>query len=142
MKEISNQQHVLSDGLEQLAAQTHGLLSTYADHARALDEATNTTANLLETVVAVNDNIATMENARISSLGGLGIGRWVPYIISPIATLLLGSYGLEPSATRNLGLVALGEVVGFVAAHVQRLAVPYMALFARDMANNSTVISP
>lgn len=141
MKEQSNKQHMLSTGLEQLTIQTSGLLSTYADHARALDEATNKTTNLLEAVVAVTDNIDTIGNAQKSSRYGLGISHWVPYIIGPIATLLLGSYGLEPSATRNLGLVALGEVVGFVVSHVQGLAMPYMAFFAGNMANNSTLTS-
>lgn len=91
--------------------------------------------------MAVTGNIATIGNAQKSSLYGLGISHWMPYIIGPVATLLLGSYGLEPSATRNLGLVALGEVVGFVISQVQGLAMSHMAFFVDNMANNSTLTS-
>lgn len=107
----------------------------------ALDEAKNTTADLLDTVVAVADNIASIEDARHSSIYGFGIGHWMPYIISPVAMLLLGSYGLEPSAVRNLGLVALGEVVGFVVSHVPRLTMLYFAPFTDNMTSNNTITS-
>lgn len=141
MHQLSQQQHRLSAGLEHLTVQTNDLLSTYAEHVLALDEARNTTADLLDTVVAVADNIASIEDARHSNIYGFGIGHWMPYIISPVAALLLGSYGLEPSAVRNLGLVALGEVVGFVVSHIPRLPMLYFAPFADNWANNNTVAS-
>lgn len=141
MNELSRQQQLLSSSLEWLAAQHSGLLSTYADHAQALDAVRNTTVDLLDTVVAVADNIATIQDARKSFLYDFGISRWLPYIISPIAALLLGSYGLEPSATRNLTLIALGEVVGFVVSHARWLTMPNVAFFAESMTNNSDVAS-
>lgn len=141
MHELSRQQAMLSTSLERLTVETSGLLSSYADHARVLDETKNTTVDLLDTVVAVADNIATIEEARHSSFYHLGISRWMPYIISPVATLLLGSYGLEPSAMRNLSLVALGEVVGFMVSQVQQLTVSHLPFFADNLANNNTMVS-
>lgn len=141
MDQLSQQQRMLSDGLEQFTTQTSGLLTTYAEHAQALEEAKNTTTDLLESVAAVTEKIGNLQDVRHSSLFGLGISHWVPYIVSPIATLLLGSYGLEPSAMRNLGLVALGEVFGFVVSHARQVTESYMTVFAYTVVNNETVTS-
>lgn len=142
MHELSQQQHMLSSGLDRLTMVTSDLLSTYSNHSRALDEAKNMTADLLITVAAVADNLAAIEDSRNSSLYDLGISHWMPYIVSPIATLLLGSYGLAPSAIRNLSLVALGEVVGFVVSHIQRLTMSQVAIFVDNTASNKTMASP
>lgn len=74
-----------------------------------------------------------IEEASHSYFQGLGLSGWVPYIVSPIVTLLLGSYGLGPSAIRNLGLVALGEVVGYSVSYYNRVTIP-RSLFATDEA--------
>ncbi len=49
-------------------------------------------------------------------------GRWWPYIVCPAASLVMGSYGLPPSAFRNLALVVLGELAGALLASYDRLA--------------------
>ena len=37
-----------------------------------------------------------------------GLAGWWPYIVCPAASLWMGSYGLTPSAARNLFLISLG----------------------------------
>lgn len=81
---------------------------------------------------------ATIEKASQSRWTLLGLGNWVPYIVSPVATLLLGSYGLAPSATRNLGLVALGEGFGFLVAHFPTYSTFLMDAGSRLVPNNGT----
>lgn len=92
------------------------------------------TDDLLDTLEEVAVAAAIIEEANYSYLRGFGLSSWVPYIISPIATLLLGSYGLAPSAFRNLGLIALGEVVGFSVSHLNCVTFPWPPLFATDEA--------
>lgn len=43
-------------------------------------------------------------------------GHWWPYVICPAFSLVMGSYGLPPSVTRNIALIALGETFGFAIA--------------------------
>ncbi|GKT70894.1 nuclear membrane fusion protein kar5 [Colletotrichum tofieldiae] len=72
--------------------------------------------DLLETL---DDMVASTSEVR----GSLGYRSswtsWLPYVICPAASLLMGSYGLPPSAVRNIGLIALGEVAGFVVSYAK-----------------------
>lgn len=79
-----------------------------------------------------------LEGASISYLGGSGLFKWVSYIVSPVVTLMLGSYGLAPSAMRNLGLVLLGEFVGFFVCHADRILLPWSFFAATNAMNNTT----
>lgn len=117
-------QHALSTNLDGLVTTAESLTSKYKDQAHAITEAKNMTNEILETLEGVAGTAAMIEEADRSRWGGSGIGKWVPYIISPVATLLLGSYGLAPSAMRNLGLLVLGELVGFSVTHLDRFKVP------------------
>lgn len=128
-------------GLDRLAAKTDGLSSKYDDHIYAMSEAKNMTTEILDTLQGVATNAAMIEEASHSLLRGFGIsvGCWVPYIISPLATLLLGSYGLAPSAMRNLGLVALGEVIGFSFNILNGIMTPWMASTANEMVGNNNI---
>lgn len=79
------------------------------------------TNEVLETLEAVAGATAKIEEADRLRWGSVGLGSWIPYIISPATTLFLGSYGLAPSALRNLGLVALGEVIGLCVTHFDHI---------------------
>jgi hypothetical protein len=81
------------------------LSSSYDDHTELLYQAQNQTSEILETLEDTAASVSTIGD--ILSLHSSTSSRW-PYFWSPIASLVLGSYGLRPSAPRNLGLVALG----------------------------------
>ncbi|CAN8098167.1 unnamed protein product [Discula destructiva] len=138
MEAFSMRQHALSTNLERLVTTTEYISSKYEDHARAIIEANNITNEILETLEGVAGTAAMIEEAERSRWGNLGLGRWLPYILSPVATLLLGSYGLAPSAIRNLGLVVLGEVVGFSVSHLERFTALLGDLAFNNLAGNNT----
>ncbi|ROW13508.1 hypothetical protein VPNG_04426 [Cytospora leucostoma] len=121
---LSARQQSLAEGLDRLTSVADDLSSKHEDHSHALDEAKNKADEILDTLQGVAVSATIIEEASHSYFQGIGIRGWVPYIVSPIATLLLGSYGLAPSALRNLGLVALGEVLGFSVTHLNRITVP------------------
>lgn len=82
-----------------------------------------------------------LEGASLSYFGGSGLFRWASYIVSPVVTLMLGSYGLAPSAMRNLGLVVLGEFVGFLVCHADRIYAPWSSFAATRAMDNTTSTS-
>lgn len=133
-------QHQLSANLERLAATTDNIASTYEDHAQAVIEVKNMTNEVLETLENVSGATAKIKEADRLRWGSSGLGSWMPYILSPAATLFLGSYGLAPSALRNLGLVALGEVIGLWVTHFDRITRSWTILGLFDNAVvNATV---
>lgn len=140
MEAYSWRQHALSTNLERLAAASDNLSSEYENHAHGIIETKNMTNEILETLEIVAGTAAMMKEADRSRWGGPSFGGWVPYIVSPAITLFLGSYGLAPSAMRNLGLVALGEVVGFWVTHFNRSTMPWTVLTFEDTITiNNTV---
>ncbi|KAJ4423098.1 hypothetical protein N0V82_002227 [Gnomoniopsis sp. IMI 355080] len=131
MEAYSWRQIALTKNLEKLATTTENLSTKYEDHAHAIKEAKNMTSEILETLESVTSAAAMVEEADRSRWGGSGFGGWMPYIVSPAATLFLGSYGLAPSAMRNLGLVALGEMVGFWVTNFDRITNSWTAKLAQ-----------
>lgn len=111
------------------------------DHTRSLNEAQNITNDILGTLDEVAASAMILEGASLSYLGGSGLFRWMSYIISPIVTLILGSYGLAPSALRNLGLVALGEFLGFLFCHSERVFANWPFFAATYSVQNTTITS-
>lgn len=118
---------------------TDGLSSKYDEHFSGINEAKNATKEILETLAGVAASTAMLEDAKRSHWSGFSFGGWVPYIIGPVATLLLGSYGLAPSAMRNLGLVALGELVGFSVSNLHDISMSWFSSPVGEMVGNSTV---
>lgn len=142
MEAYSLRQNVLSANLERLAATTDNLSSKYEDHTHAITEANNMTNEILETLESVAGTAAMIEEADRSRWGNPGFGGWMPYIFSPAVTLFLGSYGLAPSAIRNLGLVALGEIVGFSVTHFDGITMPWTTMLGQfDAAVTNTTVS-
>lgn len=132
-------QQTLSTNLERLVTTSENLSSKYDAHTQAINEARNMTNEILETLESVTGTAAMMKKADQSRWLGSGFGGWVPYIISPAATLSLGSYGLAPSGIRNFGLIVLGEMVGFCVTHVDRITMPWMMWAFDHKTINSTM---
>ncbi|POS74960.1 hypothetical protein DHEL01_v206644 [Diaporthe helianthi] len=124
LQELFERQQVLAGGLDQLTSTTLTLSMKQDDQVRSLKEAQNMTNDILGTLDEVAASAMVLEGASQSYLGWSGLFRWTSYIVSPVVTLMLGSYGLAPSALRNLGLAALGEVFGYLLCHSDRIFVP------------------
>lgn len=138
MEAYFKRQQVLSTNLDRLVTTTENLSAKYEDHASAITEAKNMTNEILDILEGVAGTAAIIEEADRSQWGGLGLGGWAPYIASPVATLLLGSYGLPPSVMRNLGLILLGEFFGFSVSHFDRFAVSFGVLPFHSLGGNNT----
>lgn len=111
------------------------------DHVRSLSEAQNMTNDILGTLDEVAATAVILEEASQSFVGRSGLFRWMSYIVSPVVTLVLGSYGLAPSALRNLGLVVLGEAFGFLLCHSNRIYVPWRFVATTHGVGNTTSTS-
>ncbi|KZL71430.1 nuclear membrane fusion protein Kar5 [Colletotrichum tofieldiae] len=114
--ELAGRQEHLEKGLVRLLGITEDLSSKYESHTEKLDLAQKMSGDLLETL---DDMVASTSEVR----GSLGYRSswtsWLPYVICPAASLLMGSYGLPPSAVRNIGLIALGETVGIFVLSIE-----------------------
>ncbi|KAJ4393243.1 hypothetical protein N0V93_002451 [Gnomoniopsis smithogilvyi] len=141
MEADSWRQNTLSMNLERLTATTDDLLSKCEEHAFAITEAKNMTNEILEMLESVAGTAAVIEEAERSRWRDSGLGGWMPYIVSPATTLFLGSYGLAPSAVRNLCLVALGEIIGFSMTNINRITMPWTTMVGQfdRVAANTTV---
>ncbi|KAK1989091.1 nuclear membrane fusion protein Kar5 [Colletotrichum cereale] len=116
--ELAGRQEHLEKGLVRLLDITEDLSSKYESHTEKLDLAQQISGDLLETL----DNMVISTSEVRNSLGyRASWTSWLPYVICPAASLLMGSYGLPPSAVRNIGLIVLGEIAGFVISYAQNL---------------------
>ena len=84
-----------------------------------LVQARNITNEILDTLESTASSATEIKGSLLRDSGARG---WWPFVICPTASLVMGSYGLPPSAFRNLGLVALGEVLGLVISSYNRLS--------------------
>jgi hypothetical protein len=83
------------------------LTTKYDVHTDLLQQVQNITNEILDTLGETAASAATVGDV-FSGQRPL-TSRW-PYIWCPVASLVMGSYGLPPSLLRNIGLVALGKV--------------------------------
>lgn len=139
--ELSARQQALAGGLDRLTSAAETLSARQDDHARSLSDAQNITNDILDTLDEVAASAMILEEASLSYFGGSTLFKWFSYIVSPVVTLMLGSYGLAPSAMRNLGLVVLGEFVGFLVCHTDRIFVPWSFFAATKPIDNTTSTS-
>jgi len=72
---------------------------------RILESAHNWTSNILSSLEVATMTVSTLQKPLLK----LGTAVWWPYVLCPVASLTLGSYGLQPSLTRNLALLGLGK---------------------------------
>lgn len=82
------------------------LFTQYDDQSRHLQRAKDMTTEILVSLQDTADSAATVGEAMLRRSA---VGSWWPYIWCPVASLVMGSYNLPPSAIRNVALVALGE---------------------------------
>ncbi|RYP29346.1 hypothetical protein DL767_006762 [Monosporascus sp. MG133] len=104
--ELQRRQDILEHGLQRLVDVTEGLSTKYDDHTELLYRARNMTSDILSTL---EDTAASASFIGDSFSKHDSASSWWPYIWCPAASLVMGSYGLPPSALRNLGLLALGQ---------------------------------
>ncbi|WQF86175.1 Putative nuclear fusion protein Kar5 [Colletotrichum destructivum] len=95
---------------------TEDLSSKYESHTDNLDLAQRLSGSLLETL---DDLVISTSDVRGSLSHRSSWTSWLPYLMCPAASLLMGSYGLPPSAVRNFGLIVLGELAGLVVSYVR-----------------------
>ncbi|KAI1652488.1 hypothetical protein F4813DRAFT_400985 [Daldinia decipiens] len=122
--ELESRQANLEEGMQRLIGITENLAVKYDDHTSLLHQARNITNDILETL---EDTAAEAANVGNSILKQSSVSSWWPYVWCPAASLVLGSYGLPPSAMRNLALLTLGEVAGLTISSIQ-LSAPTIKL--------------
>ncbi|PWI68941.1 hypothetical protein PCL_01326 [Purpureocillium lilacinum] len=109
--EIIRRQEAIEAGMENLAELADTLTVKHDGHRKALHDAQETAEQVLDTLESVSTSAGTLQG---SILSGLGMAKWWPYLLCPVTTLMVGSYGLPPSAMRNMLLLGLGEAAGFI----------------------------
>ncbi len=110
-------------GMQKLLDIAENLSSKFNTHAYVLQQAHNLTNDILDTL----EETATSATALQGSLLQYGGSSWWPYIICPTVSLVMGSYGLPPSAFRNLGLFALGELAGWAVSSFDQLTTGFLS---------------
>lgn len=72
---------------------------------KILESTHNQTLTLLSSLEFATVSIGALQKPLVK----LSTAIWWPYIICPVASLTLGSYGLQPSLVRNLLLLGAGK---------------------------------
>ncbi|KAK4180081.1 hypothetical protein QBC36DRAFT_358296 [Triangularia setosa] len=108
---LAQRQDALEQGVDRILAATDKLSDKVEDHTTMLKQANNITNEILDALeetaaAALTVNELLFKTATTKS--------WWPFIVCPSASLVLGSYRLQPSMLRNFGLLALGEGIGFL----------------------------
>ncbi len=114
---------------------TEELSSKFDTHVELLDQATNVTSDIFDTL---KDAAAVAENVNQYIHQGATNGGWWQHVIWPAVSLVLGSYGLPPSVFRNLGLLALGEALGLLVSSFKSLDPPFSFDTAGSIFGNMT----
>lgn len=91
-------------------------------------QAQNLTNDILDTLENSAQSATSIQDALTQHSGGR---NWWPYIICPVVFLVAGSYGLPPSAIRNLGLLALGGLTAVVISFYEHLSLSSLLTLAK-----------
>jgi hypothetical protein len=91
--------------MERIVDMTKILESKYENHATRLSEFQERSDEILEVLGEAAESATAVKGALHNVPGFSG---WWPHVICPAASLIMGSYGLPPSAARNLVLVTFG----------------------------------
>ncbi|KID77923.1 Nitrilase/cyanide hydratase and apolipoprotein N-acyltransferase, partial [Metarhizium brunneum ARSEF 3297] len=102
---VMRKQERVQEGMEELSLLADLVADKHHSHQEMLQSAQNETAYLLASLEAASFSMGNLR-ASFSDLGSVG---WWPYIICPAVSLVLGSYRLQPSATRNILLLGVVE---------------------------------
>ncbi|OAA51684.1 hypothetical protein NOR_00277 [Metarhizium rileyi] len=106
---VIRQQEQVQEGMEQLSRLAEQVTDRHKAHEEMLKMAHNETNHILLLLEATSFSVAGLRK----SFSDLGSASWWPYVICPAASLVFGSYGLQPSIARNLLLLGAGEIAGF-----------------------------
>lgn len=120
--------------MDRLLTTTESLSSKLDDHSGMLKQANNITSDILD---ALEDTAAAAASLNQSFLTTVTTQSWWPFIVFPTASLVMGSYGLPPSIFRNLGLFALGEVIGFTVSSYDRITSHFFFSSTEVISNNT-----
>ncbi|KAG5993337.1 hypothetical protein E4U43_003531 [Claviceps pusilla] len=107
---VMRQQESIQKAMENLQGIADVVLEKQMTQDKILESAHNHTSNILSSLEVATLTVRTLQKPLLK----LGTAIWWPYVICPVTSLTLGSYGLQPSLTRNLALLGLGELAGFL----------------------------
>src|SRR5690349_17697411 len=99
----------IHQGLDRLLSAADNLSGRLEHHADIVDQAQGRSDKLLNTL---EEAAVSATAVRGSMFRPSGWTSWWPYVLCPTASLVMGSYGLPPSAFRNLALITLGTCTG------------------------------
>ncbi|RDA91016.1 hypothetical protein CP533_3139 [Ophiocordyceps camponoti-saundersi (nom. inval.)] len=108
---ITQSQKNIESGMQRLSKAASALSLEQERQAVNLERAQQSALQISDMLISAS---ASAENFKNSLMGVFGIKKWWPYFIFPPMVLIVGSYGLAPSVSRNLGLVCLGGVLAFL----------------------------
>ncbi len=103
--------------MDRLVTAAEQLSTKFETHSTMLKQANNITNDILDAL----EETAIMASWMSESFLAATTKSWWPFVVFPTASLVLGSYGLPPSILRNIGLLAFGEVVGFIVSSSDQL---------------------
>ncbi|KAL1841648.1 hypothetical protein VTJ49DRAFT_6754 [Mycothermus thermophilus] len=132
---LAQRQDHLEHGMDRLVTATETLTTKFQDHYHILHQANNLTNDILD---ALEETAAVASSMQESFLTRVTTRSWWPFIVFPTASLVIGSYGLPPSMVRNIGLLAFGEVVGFVVSSYEQITGVIFGSVAEVAGVNST----
>ncbi|KHN99097.1 uncharacterized protein MAM_02795 [Metarhizium album ARSEF 1941] len=112
LSSVMHKQEQVHGGMEKLNLLADLVADKDKAHQEMLQSAQNKTADLLASLEAASLSMGSLR----SSFTDTGLAGWWPYIVCPAASLVLGSYGLQPSVSRNILLLGAGEIAGFFMA--------------------------
>ncbi|GAB1315695.1 hypothetical protein MFIFM68171_05905 [Madurella fahalii] len=131
---LAQRQDTLEHGMDRLLTTTETLSTKLDDHSSMLKQASNITNEILD---ALEDTAAAASSLNQSFFTTVTTQSWWPFIVFPAACLVLGSYGLPPSIFRNLGLLALGEAIGFTVSFYERITSQLFSFPVEIISNNT-----
>lgn len=112
-------------------------MAKFEDHSSTITQVSNITNDILD---SLEETAAVVSSMNESLFASSAARSWWPFVVFPTASLVMGSYGLPPSIFRNIGLLAFGEVIGFVVSSYDQLEGKFLGSL-EDIATNTTAPS-
>ncbi|KAL2150672.1 hypothetical protein VTH82DRAFT_7235 [Thermothelomyces myriococcoides] len=134
---LAQRQETLEKGVERLNTATEELVAKFEDHSSTITQVSNITNDILD---SLEETAAVVSSMNESLFASSAARSWWPFVVFPTASLVMGSYGLPPSIFRNIGLLAFGEVIGFVVSSYDQLEGKFLGSL-EDIATNTTAPS-
>ncbi|KAL7816217.1 hypothetical protein V8C26DRAFT_97895 [Trichoderma gracile] len=106
---VALRQKKIEAGMQQLEGLADSLLVKHKAHKERLSNAQQTASDLMDILDSASTSAVTLRSSIYNSFGW---GSWWPHVFCPLTSLVVGSYGLPPSAMRNVVLIGIGEMAG------------------------------